>query len=159
GTLMFLKTRSKRAARRPGLRSMLAFGLIAQMALLPGCGPSGDGKARAASSAESPSPAAQQQLPPEVGQWVQSVRRECVANGGQFRGISNFVLPGDFNGDGRPDYVLQWGGADCPDPHGGSGGAFAWGNAGPDNDFLLSQPGGGYRLYEGFLSELSEDNV
>lgn len=156
---MVFKSKPRCANSRFKIRFTLALGVIAQAAFLPGCGPTGDGKAQAASSGKSPSPAVQQQLPPEVGQWVQMVRRECTANGGQFGGISNFVLPGDFNGDGRPDYVLQWSGAQCPDPHGGAGEAFAWGNAGPDNDFLLSQAAGGYRLYEGFHAELGEGDV
>lgn len=135
-------------------------------ALLVACDQAGDGKVQAApasgaSGLASPGPqAGGQQLPPEVGQWVQKVRNECTSVGGRWVGISNFILRGDFNGDARPDYVLQWGSADCPDPHGAVSGAFGWGNAGPMNDFLISQPDGGYRLYDGFLaSDFSQDSI
>ena len=134
--------------------------------LISGCGPASENEAQASpvsgassTTLASMSPqAGGQQLPPEIGQWVQSVRRECTNAGGRWAGISDFLLRADFNGDGRVDYVLQWGGADCPHPQSPVG-AFSWGNAGPDNDFLISQPGGGYRLYDGFLAEINQERI
>ena len=98
------------------------------------------------------------QLPPEVGPWIQKVREECMANGARFEGIRDFVLPADFNGDGREDYVLMWGGANCVDPGGSASGGFGWGRAGPTNDFLISTPDG-YVVQDGFMSELGRDNI
>lgn len=98
------------------------------------------------------------QLPPEVGPWIQKVREECLANGARFEGIRDFVLPADFNGDGREDYVLMWGGANCVDPNGSASGGFGWGRAGPTNDFLISTPNG-YEVQDGFMSELGRDNI
>lgn len=145
--------------------TIAAVACVSAAALLVACDRTSDGKAQAApaSGASSATPSAVspqaggQQLPPEVGQWVQKVRRECTEAGGRWAGISNFILRGDFNGDGSVDYVLQWGGADCPHPQSFS--AFGWGNAGPKNDFLISQPGGSYRLFDGFLAEFGQESI
>lgn len=146
-----------------GLRVHAAFGLIAAV-LVYGCERGNSGAAQAAPAegigptlASSGAQPGGQQLPPEVGQWVQERRRGCVEEGGRWEGIADFILAGDFNGDGRTDYILQWGGMRCPDNSGSI--SDPWGRAGPPNDFLISQPGGGYANSGGFSSYLTRDNV
>lgn len=126
---------------------------------LAGCGDSGGiDEAQAAVVDASGGQNRGQQLPPEVGPWIRKVREECLANGARFEGISDFVLPADFNGDGREDYVLMWGGANCVDPGGSASGGFGWGRAGPTNDFLISSPNG-YVIQDGFMSNLGRENI
>ncbi|MGV9009550.1 hypothetical protein [Brevundimonas sp.] len=126
---------------------------------LAGCGDSGGiDEAQAAVVDASGVQNRGRQLPPEVGPWIQKVREECLANGARFEGIRDFVLPADFNADGREDYVLMWGGASCVDSGGSASGGFGWGRAGPTNDFLISTPNG-YVIQEGFMSELGRDNI
>lgn len=113
--------------------------------------------AKATPAAEAP------QDPPlplrEINRWIEGVRQECEDMGGRFGGVQDHLLPGDFNGDGRMDYVLRWGGVSCPHPEGWAGGALAPGNAGPSNDFLISQPGGGYQQVSGFSSFIEASNI
>lgn len=164
-------TRYEIPSTRAALRSALvaATGLLASIAI-SGCDSDDSGKARAAAMTDAVMPpsgplGAQvrgQPLPPEVGLWVQAVRRECAEARGRWGGIADFILPGDFNGDGRTDYIVMRQGLTCSSTSGDGLGPLEqlWGNAGPGNDFIVSQPGGGYRTYDGFaVPELTRDNI
>lgn len=100
-----------------------------------------------------------QRLPPEVAQWVAEMRATCREEGGTFKGVSDHYLTGDFNGDGRTDYILSEAGINCPHPDGRAEGAIGgFGRAGPPNHFLISGPNG-YRMAGGFSSLLEQRNV
>jgi hypothetical protein len=93
-----------------------------------------------------------QQLPPEVGQWVQAGRQDCIDAGGRFSGAADFILRGEFNGDGRTDYLLMGGGLSCS--------VDLSGREGPRNDFLISQSNGGYALHGGFPAfEVTDEQI
>lgn len=140
------------------ISAMAGFGL-----LLSACGQA-DADAAAAGTEDAAGAAVEasadtQTPPPEVEAWIQSVREECAEAGGRFEGISDHLIPGDFNGDGRTDYVLSWGGVSCPDEFGSAGGALGGGNSGPRNDFLISQADGGHEIVGGFNSFLEASNI
>jgi len=138
--------------------ALAALGVLALLSA--GCDRAGEGEPGAqAGAAGSETAAAPIQAPPEVAEWIETVRAECEDAGGRFEGVSDYLLPADFNGDGQTDYVLQWGGVSCPHPDGRASGALGWGNAGPRNEFLISEPGGSYRRHDGFSSELSQDAI
>lgn len=106
-----------------------------------------DAASTAAPPAATPPATAQ---PPEIAQWVEGLRRECNEGGGRWGGVSDYITTGDFNGDGRTDYILNQGGAACPHPDLGVAGMFGGGNAGTAHQFLLSGANGGYALHHGF---------
>ena len=127
--------------------------------LVVACDSSGSSGAQAAVAAGAASAAETnlsqsggQQLPPEVGQWVQAGRQDCIDAGGRFSGAADFIRRGEFNGDGRTDYLLLGGGLDCSVDLGG--------REGPRNDFLISQSNGGYGLHGGFPAfEVTDEQV
>ena len=127
--------------------------------LVVACDSSGSSGAQAAVAAGAASAAETnlsqsggQQLPPEVGQWVQAGRQDCIDAGGRFSGAADFIRRGEFNGDGRTDYLLLGGGLDCSVDRGG--------REGPRNDFLISQSNGGYGLHGGFPAfEVTDEQV
>ena len=101
---------------------------------------------------------AQHPLTVALTPWLAEQRRECLEDHGGARLApgGRFYLVGDFNGDGRPDYVLQQGSLNCLDRAGQN--AWSHGNAGPNNDFLISN-GASYRLVPGFLGEFGQHAV
>lgn len=96
--------------------------------------------------------------PAEVRQWETSAGEECRKVGGRFDGVANHVVTGDFNGDGKTDYLMRWDGVKCVKPGGGNQSAFNWGPAGPDNDFLISE-GETFRMVEGFQGSVEQGDV
>lgn len=88
--------------------------------------------------------AQQQALPREVQALEREIRESCSGAPGRLR--TGAVQSADFNGDGRPDYVVYFGAVDCP---GGTPGFC--GSGGCRTEVLLSTPSG-YR--EGMESGL-----
>jgi hypothetical protein len=66
---------------------------------------------------------------------------------------ANPFIAADFNGDGRRDFVVTRNETGCETDDGGL--HERYGTAGPMNDFVISNPTGGYRMYDGFMSWLS----
>lgn len=100
-----------------------------------------------------------QRLPPEVGQWQVAAAEACRKAGGRFNGFDTPFLTGDFNADGKTDYLMRWSGVDCPATDGRAGQAFRWSGAGPQNDLLLSQADGRYRTVEGPRGDIKQADV
>jgi hypothetical protein len=77
-------------------------------------------------------------LPPEIAKVQAEIRETC---GGRANFKPGFRRVADFNGDGRPDYLLDYGEAECV----GAGVTNPFcGSAGCTLDILVSE-GGGYR--------------
>jgi len=128
---------------------VLSSAAVVAALLLSGCDrPSRD--AAAAAAAVAGGDQGSEPVPAEVEQWVQSVRQECLDADGRWGGIEDYLLPADFNGDSRTDYVLMRQGMVCTTAEGGSLEGLLWGNPGPANDFLVSRPDGGHEVFAGF---------
>lgn len=147
-------------------RPVLAASILLAGAVLAGCGQNGDEAAKTsdpsgAGGVQAAAPSVTLPNSPQAARWIEGVRSECTEAGGQFRGIANHLLPGDFNGDGRPDYVLLREQAECVGPGGQNPMEGMWGNAGPPRDFLISTREGGYRVYDGFsrAPDLDASNI
>lgn len=77
-------------------------------------------------------------LPPEIAKVQAEIRETC---GGRATFKPGFRRTADFNGDGRPDYLLDYGESECV---GGTMTNPFCGSAGCTLDILVSD-GGGYR--------------
>ncbi|MDG2532295.1 hypothetical protein P6144_01425 [Sphingomonas sp. HITSZ_GF] len=84
-------------------------------------------------------PAQKAPLPREVTAWVAEQRADCVSSGsGRFVASPNFYDTADFNGDGKPDYVVTRAGMQC-------GNDATWSLEGPQipgYTFFVSTPRG-----------------
>lgn len=125
-------------------RSAILLGLVAVSALsLSACNRPGAQSTR---------------YPPEVRQWETRAGEACRKVGGRFDGVENHVLTGDFNSDGKTDYLMRWAGVKCVKTGGGNQPAFAWGPDGPNNDLLLSA-GETFRTVDGPKGVISQADI
>jgi hypothetical protein len=92
---------------------------LAVCVFIIGCSASGESSTRGSAKAEtservprqsssgSPRQDAAAALPPEIARWVSGLRSDCRDAGGRVTSEQLTPKVADFNGDGRPDYVLS----------------------------------------------------
>lgn len=146
--------------------------LLATSALLAGCGAETDASAAAniaqgnEAAASAQRPAAPASLPPAaLAAWEAYARNQCALEDARFAPVTfapladadeavelvegqseanrGGFIAADFNGDGRPDFIVMTEGRGCVTQ------GPSYGNAGPPNDFVLSAASG-YQVVEGF---------